>query len=299
MERRSQKDIRRGVIAHSNNTGSEIVNSESSAEADSCSARSAPESSKSWHSKRSMSCKVRIFQRYFTFRQRGIALNLVLFATIATAQFGAAIVADSLSLLGDSGSMAADTLSYGASLWAECTDSEHQQRNQLAASALSVIILLGITSIVLYRSCSILFYGADDDEEVNYYIVFGFAVVGLIFDCIGLRALVKAKREKSTNCGDLNLNAAGTHVIADLMRSMTTMIESILIWFFDFDSRITDAWSALIVSALIILPCVEMIRECVLEYIDYRHCYLELKILQDKAKKSQAANFIKKDYQTI
>jgi len=296
MELGPPKDMTKKVVTHSNRAVSDDVNRESSAGADSRSAYSVAESRKSLRSW-SGSNRLVIMQPYFTYRQWGIALNLALFATITSAQFGAAFLADSLSLLGDCGSMAADTLSYGASLWAECTDSEHQQRNQLAATGLSIMILLGITGSVIYHACQILFSDVKDDGEVNFYVVFAFALIGLIFDLLGLYVLVQGRKEKSTNSGDLNLQAAAIHVIADLMRSTTTLVESILIWFFNFDSTTTDAWAALIVSALIVLTCFEMLREFVLGLIDYRYCYLKL-IKDASINMAPGANFFD-DYNTI
>ena len=101
---------------------------------------------------------------------------------------------------------------------------------------------------------------------------------------VRLCALGQGKNEESTSAGDLNLYSAGMNVIADLMRSTTTIVESILIWFFNFKSTTTDAWAALIVSGLILLPCAEMIREWVKEYIRFRNSKKELAPLLDDGK---------------
>jgi len=209
-------------------------------------------------------------KRCLTNRQRGIVVTMILFATITSAQFGAAIVANSLALMGDCGSMLVDTFSYGANLWAECRESKNKERNQLVATFVSIIVLLAITGYVIYDSITILTSEGTDDDDVNAYIVFGFALGGLLFDMIGLLALGEGKKEQSTGAGDLNLHSAGMHVLADLMRSTTTLVESILIWIGQVDSATTDATAALIVSALILIPCAEMIREWWLEYREYR-----------------------------
>jgi len=209
-------------------------------------------------------------QRCLTNRQRGIVVTMILFATITSAQFGAAIYAHSLALMGDCGSMLVDTFSYGANLWAECHESKNQERNQLIATFVSIIVLMGITGYVIYDSINILTSEGTDDDDVNAYVVFGFALGGLLFDVIGLLALGQGKKEEATGAGDLNLHSAGMHVLADLMRSTTTLVESILIWVGQVDSATTDATAALIVSALILIPCAEMIREWWLEYREYR-----------------------------
>jgi len=209
-------------------------------------------------------------QRCMTNRQRGIVVTMVLFATITSAQFGAAIIANSLALMGDCGSMLVDTFSYAANLWAECRVSKNRERNQLIATFVSIIVLMAITGYVIYDSISILTSVDGDDDDVNAYIVFGFALGGLLFDIIGLLALGEGKKEQATGAADLNLHSAGMHVLADLMRSTTTLVESILIWIGQVDSSTTDATAALIVSALILIPCAEMIREWWLEYREYR-----------------------------
>jgi len=213
--------------------------------------------------------------RCLTNRQRGIVVTMVLFATITSAQFGAAIIANSLALMGDCGSMLVDTFSYGANLWAECRDSRNKERNQLIATFVSIWVLIAITGYVIYDSITVLTSEGGDDDDVNAYIVFGFALGGLLFDIIGLLALGEGKKEEATGAADLNLHSAGMHVVADLMRSTTTLVESILIWVGQVNGASTDATAALIVSALILIPCGEMIREWLVEYKEYRKSFSE------------------------
>jgi len=199
-----------------------------------------------------------------------------LFAVNTAVQFVAAIIANSLALLGDSGSMGVDTLSYAANLYAECVESEKQRRNQLIASLLSIVVLLSVTGFVIYSSIVILLCDDLGDDDINPYIVFAFALGGLLFDFVGLCALWRGKKEQSTAASDLNLHSVGMHVISDLMRSTTTLVESILIWFFNFEGTGTDAVAALIVSALILIPCAQMIRQWLQGYRLYRSSAREL-----------------------
>jgi len=231
---------------------------------------------------------------FTTYRQRGIAVTLLLFSILTPTQFVAAIIANSLALLGDCASLTVDTISYAANLWAECTESEHSQRNQFIAVTLSISVLLGITGYVIYDSCSIILGIQSDDEDVNQYIVFGFSIAGLLFDVIGLAVLFQGrKKEKSTRVGDLNIYSAGLHVFADLMRSITTLLESILIWVYDFDSELIDAWAALIVSALILIPCAGLIQECVFQYLNYVSSDKEvLPLIDTNGKKYQNSGVI-------
>jgi len=215
-------------------------------------------------------------ERWLTHRQRALMLTMTLFAVNTAAQFGAALISNSLALLGDCGSMAVDTLSYAVNLWAECMESEKKQRNQLLATLWSIFVLLGVTGFVIYSAIVILLCDELDDDDINSYIVFAFALENLLLDFIGLCALWRCKKEKSTAASDLNLHSAGMHVISDLMRSTTTFIESILIWFYNFEGTGTDAVAALIVSALILVPCAQMIRQWLQGYHHYRSGAREL-----------------------
>jgi hypothetical protein len=53
----------------------------------------------------------------------------------------------------------------------------------------------------------------------------------------------------------LNMCSAFLHVLADCMRSTTTLTEAVLIGWYGFDSERTDAIASLIVSATILLGC--------------------------------------------
>ncbi len=53
----------------------------------------------------------------------------------------------------------------------------------------------------------------------------------------------------------LNMCSAFLHVLADCMRSTTTLTEAVLIGWYGFDSERTDAFASLIVSATILLGC--------------------------------------------
>lgn len=155
-------------------------------------------------------------------------------------------------------------------------ESDKQIRNQLLATLLSIFVLLGVTGFVIYSAIVILLCDELDDDDINSYIVFAFALENLLLDFIGLCALWRGKKEKSTAASDLNLHSAGMHVISDLMRSTTTFIESILIWFCNFEGTGTDAVAALIVSALILVPCAQMIRQWLQGYHHYRSGEREL-----------------------
>ena len=106
----------------------------------------------------------------------------------------------------------------------------------------------------------------DDDGDVNGYIVLGFALGGLAFDLITLLTyntfgapkkddLDPESAEDALTCGiNTNMCAALLHVISDLARSTTTLIESIVILCVaNINSTQADGVSTLIVCSIILI----------------------------------------------
>ena len=185
------------------------------------------------------------------------------------------------------------------------------KKAQLLASAASLLVLGGVTVAVVVDAqerlrTEALWQAAqqagllprDGDgagegvEEVGPYIVFAFAVAGLVLDCTTFAAFHvwgrspqrsvgspsrssgngpgKAGRDDlsdeeeeeeeegslgSANSSQLNMCSAFLHVLADCLRSATTLCEAILIGVYDFDSERTDAIASLVVSATILVGC--------------------------------------------
>merc|ERR1740129_730188 len=205
---------------------------------------------------------------------RTLLITMVLFGTITTAQTVAAFIANSLALLGDCASMFVDTLSYAANIMGECIETEERRkvRNQLIASGLSLCVLLAITIWVSVEALTRLINPADDDDDdVNAYIVFGFALGGLLFDLASFCAFYMNHREDRNETEELNMNTALLHVFSDSLRSTTTLLESLLIWIWGFDGANTDAWASLIVSGLILLGASGAIISWLREVVDYLH----------------------------
>lgn len=106
--------------------------------------------------------------------------------------------------------------------------------------------------------------GVSDDGKacewhgVNPYIVFVFALFGLLFDLGSLLAFKRWGQKFSVLVGGedseaLNMSSALMHVMSDCLRSTTTLIESILIYFNpDTPSYIFDGWATLIVTLSIL-----------------------------------------------
>jgi len=200
-----------------------------------------------------------------------LAITMFLFGTITAAQTVAALMANSLSLLGDCASMFVDTLSYAGNIMGECLEADERRkiRNQLIASGLSLAVLIGITLWVTSEALERILHPSDDEDDVNAYIVFGFALAGLLFDLASFAAFYFNQNEDRNESAELNMNSAFLHVFSDSLRSTTTLAESILIWFFDFNGSKTDAWASLVVSGLILIGAGSAMVTFVKESYDY------------------------------
>jgi len=98
------------------------------------------------------------------------------------------------------------------------------------------------------------FNGAGDDDDVNPYIVLGFSLWCMCFDFFVLTAFFQNQRKTKGNASvPINMLAACAHVAADFSRSVTTLVESMLIMLFEFDGTTTDAWACVVVSSFILL----------------------------------------------
>lgn len=95
-------------------------------------------------------------------------------------------------------------------------------------------------------------------KGVNAYIVFTFALFGLLFDLISLLAFRKWGQSFSVLVGGedteaLNMSSALMHVLSDCLRSSTTLIESLLIFAgTEIPSYVLDGYATLIVTASIL-----------------------------------------------
>eukprot|EP01052_Picozoa_sp_SAG31_P025201 SAG31_NODE_2196_length_6219_cov_1.796569_2_plen_417_part_00 len=145
-----------------------------------------------------------------------LLVTITAFGSITVAQLIGALVANSLALLGDVASMGVDTATYVGNLFAECsmdTSAAEQERNQLVASFVSLLVLVGVSLTVVVDAvgrieATMLLEDANlnmtavaagdfsdmdpevaaaeqaaETEAVDPVIVCGFAVAGLVLDC--------------------------------------------------------------------------------------------------------------------
>ena len=117
-----------------------------------------------------------------------------------------------------------------------------------------------------------------DAEEISPAIILAFGVLGFIFDLLLLskfqkwHAVQTAQAEavptpsavaearprpnegsaRALDTGRVNMCSALAHVLADSLRSLTTIVESVLIMTFGMDAARTDSWATLFISLSII-----------------------------------------------
>jgi len=201
---------------------------------------------------------------------------MVLFATITAAQVAGALIGHSLALLADCVSMFLDTLTYAGNLWAELHKAQSARarvRNHLIASGVSFMVLFGISLNFLVEAIDVIMTNGDDDGEdggdnVDPAIVCGFAVAGIVIDLVSILPFLLPDKSHENHTGDdhkpedlhhhhhaskMNVLSAMTHIFSDLVRSTTTLIESILIYTTEIDSRVLDGYAAVIVTSVILL----------------------------------------------
>jgi len=189
-----------------------------------------------------------------------LALTSSLFLSITVAQVFAARMANSRALLVDSISMGIDGLTFFCNIFVELrkSDGGEHLRSQLVVSAISLGCLTFFTIDALQESWStaLACWGwsqeamGSDEEDVNPYIVMAFAVVGLVSDVASLFAFWRSARKSGEE--SLNMCTALLHVGADCLRSMTTLVMSLLILLGGMDGACTDASASLIVGATIL-----------------------------------------------
>mmetsp|Transcript_96049 Transcript_96049/g.268854 ORF Transcript_96049/g.268854 Transcript_96049/m.268854 type:complete len:267 (+) Transcript_96049:90-890(+) len=192
--------------------------------------------------------------RCLTTEAKTLGLTALLFATITVCQLFGAWAADSHALMVDCISMGVDAGTMVGNLFAEVSKHSRWHRAiELAVGAVSLLTLAFFTLRELLESISILRAGSGEGEadEVDPYIVMGFAIGGLIFDLISLYAF-RRSHKKNMSGREMNMWTALMHVGADFLRSITTLALSFAILLRRRESARLDASASLFVGATIL-----------------------------------------------
>lgn len=197
-----------------------------------------------------------------------------------------------MALKADCGSMLVDAISYIGNLMAECTqDKAAKKRLELTMSFISLVLLAVFTTLFILEAVDNV-QGKGDDDDVNAWIVLAFALGGLLFDAATLYAYKywgdssseDSKSEaangnpedfrhgghKHEEIKNVNMLSALMHVFSDLLRSTTTLVESIVLFNYpDVNGSIVDGWCALIVCSLIAVGCLSALIVWLKEFFSF------------------------------
>ncbi|KAJ6252867.1 hypothetical protein M0813_13729 [Anaeramoeba flamelloides] len=202
-----------------------------------------------------------------------LLLMFTLFLLITVAQFIASFVSNSNALLEDSSLMAVDTMSYLITILSEKgkrTSKKKKLLVKIIAAFLSILILFAITIWVLIESVQNI-VDQNHDREVDGKIVLIFSIIGLAIDLTCIFNFYRNKRKnKNDQITKLNMNSSLFHVLSDLLRSFSTLVESILIMYFKVEPGITDDIVSLIISSLIVMGSFQMFKKIFVKYRLYK-----------------------------
>ena len=208
-----------------------------------------------------------------------LATVFLLFGSITAAQFLAALAAESDALLVDCGSMFVDTCTYVLNLFAE---KRRGQVTDLCASGISILVLLLVSVSGLLDAVHDLEHPREKDRLQSPLLVLIFGFLGICFDLIsfwgfyrwGLHGLLNggyggfgegspmaspmavndamSPSSRIIATTSMNMRSAFMHVGADLLRSMVTVAEGLLVLWGHTNGKSTDSYSSLIVSLTIL-----------------------------------------------
>lgn len=174
--------------------------------------------------------------------------NVLFFAFVLTASFAAleivyGLISNSLALLSEGVHMASDGISLfiGAlAVWLATKSATKYKMAEPTAAFINGIGLLVIPVIVVYEAIKRLIYGGQEILSKEMFVV---AMIGLIINVVVAFVLSRGAKE------NINVRAAMLHIIADLISSVSTIVVSLVIMFFDI--QFIDAVASLIISIII------------------------------------------------
>jgi len=201
----------------------------------------------------------------------------------AISQMIGSIIANSLSMFSDSGSMLVDSFAYMINIFLE------RRKNQLGPDATKLwevytsvasVVLLVIVTIVALTDAAKRLQSREDDDDVDGRFVLGFAAGNLFVDvimctnyCYQLRHRRKPtfkEQVMSETKEQLNMVAAFIHLFADTLRSVTGVIAGILEQDETLDAIFVDAVATFIVCGAIMMAAAFVLYEAYMQYKEYR-----------------------------
>ena len=138
---------------------------------------------------------------------RALWFTLVLNSVFTAAQVAGSIVSHSLALMGDTGTMVTDSITYSINIFAEYVhirgaDPRTSAAIHTAAAAISVIALVAVSVLTVCESIGRIMEitgdshgsGGDEPKEVNAQVMFAFTLGNLFIDIGMLGSILLRKR---------------------------------------------------------------------------------------------------------
>mmetsp|Transcript_54503 Transcript_54503/g.128007 ORF Transcript_54503/g.128007 Transcript_54503/m.128007 type:complete len:319 (+) Transcript_54503:1-957(+) len=205
---------------------------------------------------------------------KALIVTAVLFTTITLVQVAAARIANSQALLMDCISMGVDALTYMGNIWVECRkqDGAPHECSQVIVCLISLSCLVYFTlsasqeSLQTIAECRGLAAMDLPDNDVNGSITLAFGAGGVVFDVLSLWAFCYSRRKEGHA---VNMFTALLHVGADFLRSMSTVVMSLLILGGHYASTCLDAYTSIVIGVSIVcgacfgfLSLAKLVRQC-------------------------------------
>ena len=149
--------------------------------------------------------------------------------TFATAQMAGAVVANSLTLFSDSGTMVVDAGTYAVNIYAarlKTRDATRAAKVEVRASAVSVGVLIVMTAAVLVDASQRLCCSSShvsESDNVDGRLVLGFSLANLVIDIVMCTRFALSVRRVSPR-GQLNMASAFAHLAGDTLRSLASVV---------------------------------------------------------------------------
>ncbi|MGF9891622.1 cation diffusion facilitator family transporter [Priestia megaterium] len=192
---------------------------------------------------------------HHTGNKKVLFLAFLLTATFAALEVAYGVWSFSLSLLSEGVHMASDGISLLIAVLAvtiASTSSNRYKNAEPIAAFINGIGLIIVPIVVVYEAINRLVNGSQQILSKEMFIV---AVIGLIINLVV--AFILSRGEKD----NINVRAAMLHIIADLLSSVSTIIVSLLIMFYDL--VFIDAIASIVISIIIFLGGWKITKESI------------------------------------
>ncbi|KAH9254884.1 hypothetical protein BASA81_007134 [Batrachochytrium salamandrivorans] len=191
--------------------------------------------------------------------------------TFAVCQLVAAIAANSVSMMSDSGSMLVDSFSYMVAIGTERRKIKHgleaSKLIEALCSLISVGLLITVTAVTMSDAIHRLEHLEEDDEdEVAGQLVVLFSGLNLLMDVFMCGNYWYQLQGGGSNAKQLNMVAAFVHLFADTMRSLTGVVAGALEMENKQDSVKIDAFATFIVCFAILLAAAFVLFEAIMQF---------------------------------